>query len=96
MAMVIEDIVQVSIAGQRKPINLSSNLFWKAPGEPGLTYVKLVKASSEINRLLGQPLLSEGVKKRKLQYTSIIETLTELRNDRIKSLISEFKKGIRK
>ena len=99
MSMVLEDIVQVSIAGQ-KPINLRPDLVWKAsapivvdPDQPSarLTYVKLVKGRSEINRLLGQPFLSKGKDKRKLQHTSIIESLVQLRNDRINSLVAESK-----
>ena len=61
------------------------------PGDPSLTYVKLLKGRSEINRLLGQPLRNRGKDKRKLQYTSILETLAQLRNDRIKSMIEERK-----
>ena len=93
MAIVIQDIVQVSIAGQPKPIFLRPDLIWKGAmaGDPVLTYVKLLKGRSEINRLLGQPLRSNGKDKRKLQYTSIIETLTQLRNDRIKSMVEESK-----
>ena len=89
--MIIEDIVQVTIAGQQKPISLGTDLFWRGPSEPGLTYVKLVKSRSEINRLLGQPLLSRGTDKRKLQRTSIIESLTALRNDRIDSMVADSK-----
>ena len=93
MAMVLKDIVQVSIAGQSKPINRGTDLFWKGPGEPGLTYVRLVKGRSEINRLLGQPLLASGQGKRKLQHTSIIESLIQFRNDRINSIVEEKIKG---
>ena len=89
MAIVLKDIVQVSTAGQATPIRLRPDLFWKGPGDPGLTYDKLLKGRSEINRLLGQPLRSKGKDKRKLQYASIIETLTQLRNDRIKSMVEE-------
>ena len=91
MAVTIEDIVRVSIVGMSTPINLSADLFWKGPGETKPTYVKLVKAKSEINRLLGQPLLAKGKDKRKLQFTSIIETLTQTRNDEINSIIAAAK-----
>ena len=89
--MVLEDTVRVSIAGQSKPINFAPELFWKGPGEHGLIYVKLVKSRSEINRLLGQPLKSKGKEKRKLQHSSINETLIQLRNGRINSLAAESK-----
>ena len=91
MAIVVTDIAQVSVSGQAKPIFLRPDIFWKVPGDPVLTYVKLLKGRSEINRLLGHPLRAKGKDKRKLQYTSILETIAQLRNDRINSLVTQSK-----
>ncbi len=91
MSLLLEDIVRVSIVGRPSAINLSADLFWKASDEAESTYVKLVKAKSEINRLLGVPMLAKGKDKKKLQHTSIIETLTQIRNDSINSMIATAK-----
>ena len=94
MALAIEDIVRATIVGQSRSINLTPDLFWKAPCDNAPTFVKLVKGKSEINRLLGQPIASKGkgMDKRKLQFTSIIETLTDIRNTVISAMIDTEKK----
>ena len=89
MTIKIEDIVKVSVPGQNRAIYLDSDLIWKPEGHDPPTFVKLVKAQSEINRLLGQPLKAKGPDKRKLQKTSIIESLTQLRNEAILAIIDE-------
>ena len=76
MPLVLEDIVRVKIVGNPSSINLSADLFWKATDADESIYVKLVKAKSEINRLLGVPMLAKGADKKKLQHTSIIEILS--------------------
>ena len=91
MPLVLEDIVRVTIVGHPSSINLSANLFWKATDATETIYVKLVKAKSEINRLLGVPMLAKGADKKQLQHTSIIETLTQIRNDHISSMIEAAK-----
>ena len=88
--MEIETIVRVTFPGD-KAINLTTDLVWMIPHEEikdrWVTLVKLVKYKSQICRLLGQPMLSSGPEKRKLQFTSIIETLQERRNEFINAMI---------
>ena len=91
MPLVLEDIVRVTIVGHPSSINLSADLFWKATDATESIYVKLVKAKSEINRLLGVPMLAKGADKKQLQHTSIIETLTQIRDDHISSMIKAAK-----
>ena len=92
--MEIETIVRVSFPGD-KAINLTTDLVWMIPHEEikgrWVTYVKLVKYKSQICRLLGQPMLSSGPEKRKLQLTEIIVTLQERRNERINAMIDAAK-----
>ena len=85
MAMMIESIVRVSIVGQKRPINLASDLIWNTAGSDPTPFVKMMKGKSEINRLLGQPIAAGGSSK--LRFTSIIEDLTQHRNDAITSMI---------
>ena len=73
MAFVVEDIVRVAMVGMQRAIYLPPDLVWKEL-MGGTTYVKMAKARSGINRLLGQPMAAKGPNKRKLQRTSIIET----------------------
>ena len=87
MSLLLADIVRVTIVGRPTPINLSADLFWKASDDSSeiddqdptqkvvkaKTYVKLVKAKSEINRVPGVPMLAKG--------KNSIETLTRIRKD---------------
>ena len=73
MAMTVESAVRVSFADQSRAIYLPPDLIWQDIQAHHL-YVKLAKGRSEICRLLKQPLAGKG-KGRKLQFTSIIETL---------------------
>ena len=86
MAVCIDDIVRVKMAGT-KPINLTSDLFWKVPCDnlsgKFVTFVKLVKYKSQICRLLGQPMKSRGKDKRKLQFCSIIEISRPVKPDSV-------------
>ena len=92
MAMTVEHIVRVTIVGMSRAIYLPPDLIWK-PAHDGLgTYVKMAKARSEINRLLGQPMAATGRNKRKLQFTSIIETLIQLRDDRVLAIADAHKR----
>ena len=90
MAMMIEEIVRVTITGVIKPINRPPDLVWKS-SDDGTVFVKLAKGRSEINRLLGQPILQRSKDKRKLQFTTIIETLAELRNNAVKEMLVTLK-----
>ena len=85
MAMQVEDIVRVKIAGMERAVFLPQDLHSKT--DDNRTYVKLAKARSEINRLLGQPLKAKGPNKRKLQFTSIIETLIQARDAKVKTIV---------
>ena len=89
MAIRIEDVVKVNIPGQSRAIYLDSDLIWKPEGHDPPTFVNLAKAQSEINRLLGQPLKAKGPDKRKLQHTTIIEDLTQIRNEAILAIIDQ-------
>ena len=85
MAMVVDDIVRVRIAGMPRPVYLQSDLISKT--DDHRTYVQIAKARSEINRLLGQPMLAKGTAKRKLQFTSIVETLIQIRDEKVNARI---------
>ena len=85
MAMNAEDIVRVKIVGMQRAVFLPQELVSRTDGNR--TYVKLAKARSEINRLLGQPLKAKGPNKRKLQFTSIIETLIQARDEKINAIV---------
>ena len=89
MALTIEDIVRISIAGMSHPINLGGEMFWKGPpADNPSTYVKLLKGRSEINRLLGQPWGKDG---KRLQFSSIIEILQGARNEKMTKMIDALK-----
>ena len=88
--MTVDQIVRVSFAGQPRAIHLPPDLIWYLPGTQSI-YVKLVKYRSEICRLLGQPLAGKG-KGRKLQYTSIIESLIKLRDDNVMTIVENIEK----
>ena len=85
MAIKIEDIVRVTIRGMPRSICLSPDLVWKPDGNDQPTFVKMAKAQSEVNRLLGQPLKAKGPNKRKLQCTSIIEDTNKQANATIEA-----------
>ena len=61
-------------------------MFWKA--DDGQTYVKLLKGRSEINRLLNVSWASGG---KRLQFTSIIEILQRIRNEKMIKMIDALK-----
>ena len=79
MVMVVEELIRVTAPWLKTPVNLTPSLIWKKPIEdPDLLeaedadhpktrlFIKLVKVSSPINRLLNQPMLAKGTNKRKL------------------------------
>ena len=78
MAMTVEHIVRVTFVGLPRAIYLPPDLIWKPSNDEHGTYVKMAKAKSEINRLLGQPMGASGQNKRKLQFTSIILSLIHI------------------
>ena len=92
MAMLVEDIVRVTIVGMQRAIHLPPDLFCrhKQNGREH-TYVKLMKSRSEIIRLLTQKVLCQSNDKR-LTRTSIIETLIQLRDEKIDSIVDDFLK----
>ena len=87
MAMTVESILRVSFAGQPRAIYLPPDLTWKPP-DANYFYVQIAEARSEINRLLNQPI--SGKNKKKLQFTSIIETLIQLRDDNVLAVVEAF------
>ena len=89
MAITIKDIARVTIRGMPRAIYLSPDLVWKPDGHDPPTFVKMAKAQSEINRLLGQPLNATWPNERKLQCTSIIEDLNHIRNKAILAIIDQ-------
>jgi len=97
MGMVVEEFFRVTAPWLKTPVNLPPSLIWKEPTlNPDLLdaddpdypkarlFIKLLKCSSPISRLLNQPMLAKGTNKRKLHKTSIIETLTDIRDQDIK------------
>ena len=65
MAMVVDDIVRVRIAGMQRPVYLPPDLISKA--DDHRTYVQIAKAMSEINRLLNQPFFGERSRQAKAE-----------------------------
>ena len=61
MAMTVEHIVRVTIVGMPRAIYLPPDLIWKPAHDGHGTYVKMAKAKSEINRLLGQPMAEAAI-----------------------------------
>ena len=86
MSMVVEEVVRVTIAGMARAVYLPPDLVWK-PADDNRIYVKMLKPRSEINRLLGQPIAAKGPNKVKLVFTSILETLLQLRDEKVMSII---------
>ena len=88
MAMTVESVVRVSFADESRAIHLPLDLIWQDI-QAHRFYVKMAKARSEICRLLKQPLTGKG-KGRKMQFTSIIETLIKLRDDKVMAIVEVF------
>jgi hypothetical protein len=90
MAMMVDEVVRVMFEDKRRrPIFLQPDLIWK-PTDSKIFYVKLEKSRSEISRLLDQPCNPGKGKGRKLQFTSIIESLIKIRDDKVMSIVKEF------
>ena len=87
--MTVDSVIRVSFEDKsRRAIFLQPDLIWQDI-QAEHYYVKLEKGRSEICRLLNQPCTGKG-KGRKLQFTSIIESLIQIRDDKVMEIVEEF------